>query len=139
LLVERARVVDLRIDRRHDVRGVEWRHDVGEDEAPTGVERFGDPPEETGLAVSVELMHRERRDDEVERRFRQRILQKADEHADSVGRKCVTGDTDHSRTRVDSDEPRLGVASNNAPGRLARAAVILEGPRRWTRTNDRDA
>ena len=52
LLVERARVIDLRIDRRHDVRGVEWRYDVGEDETPTGFERAGDPPEEIGLAVA---------------------------------------------------------------------------------------
>ena len=55
-----SRVIDLRIDGRHDVRGVEWRYDVGEDEAPTGFERVGDPPEEIGLAVSVEMMHRQR-------------------------------------------------------------------------------
>ena len=126
LLVERARVIDLRIDRRHDVRGVDWRYDVGEDEAPIGFERVGDPPEKIGLAISVEMMHRQRRNHEVERPFRQRVLQIPDEHADSVGGKGVTGDGDHSRTPVDSDELRLGVAGKNSPGRLARPDAKFE-------------
>jgi hypothetical protein len=49
-------VIDLRIDRRHDVRRVDRRHNIGENEAPTGVERFRDPSEKIGLAVSVEMM-----------------------------------------------------------------------------------
>ena len=126
LLVERARVIDLRIDSRHDVRGVEWRYDIGEDEAPTGFERVNDPPEEIGLAVSVEMVHRQRRDDEVEWPFRQRILQIPDEHGDSVRGKGVTGDGDHSWTPVDSDELRLGVAGKNPPGRLARPDAKFE-------------
>jgi hypothetical protein len=67
LLVELAGVVDFRVDFRHDIRGIDRLHDVGEDETAGRVERAGDALEETGLACAFEVMDCKSRYDEVER------------------------------------------------------------------------
>ena len=77
LLVELAGVVDLRVDFRHDIRGIDRLHDVGEDETAGRVERAGDALEETRLACAFEVMDCKSRYDEVERPFRQGIVQSA--------------------------------------------------------------
>lgn len=67
LLVELAGVVDLKVDSRHDIRGTDRLHDVGEDETAGRVERAGDALEEPGLACAFEVMDCKSRYDEVER------------------------------------------------------------------------
>ena len=46
LLVEPTRMIDLRVDRRHIVRVIDWLNDVGEDEAAARVERPRNSPQE---------------------------------------------------------------------------------------------
>ena len=103
LLVELAGVVDLRVDCRHNVRGIHRLHHVGEDETAGRVERAGDASEEIGLASAFEVMDCKSRYDEVERPLRQGILQSPYEQLDSIGRQVGTGHLDHSGARVDAD------------------------------------
>jgi hypothetical protein len=77
LLVELAGVIYLRIDCRHDIRGIDGLHDVGQDEAAAWCEPAGDVSEEIGLSSAFEVVNCKSRDDEVERPFRQGILQSA--------------------------------------------------------------
>ena len=58
LLVELGGVIDLGVDGRHDVRGIDGLDHVGEDEAAGRVERVGDASEEIGLARAFEVMNR---------------------------------------------------------------------------------
>ena len=57
LLVEFARVIDLRVDRSHYVRGIDRLHDIGEDKAAACGELPGDLPEQIGLACAYEVMY----------------------------------------------------------------------------------
>jgi hypothetical protein len=57
--------------------GIARYDDVGEDRAPAGSEPLGNPPEEIPLALRVEVVDGERRDDEVERPGRERMLARA--------------------------------------------------------------
>lgn len=77
LLVEFAGVIDLRVDCRHNIRGIDGLHDVGQDETAGRVELAGDASEEIGLACAFEVMNCKSRYDEIERPFRQGILQSA--------------------------------------------------------------
>jgi hypothetical protein len=77
LLVESAGVIDLRVDCRRNIRGIDGLHDVGQDETAGRCEPAGDASEEIGLSSAFEVMNCKSRYDEVERPFRQGILQSA--------------------------------------------------------------
>ena len=51
LLVELAGMIDLRVDRRYNIRGIDGLHDVCEDETAGRVEPAGDASEQIRLAV----------------------------------------------------------------------------------------
>ena len=75
LLIELGGVIDLRVNCRHNVRGIDRLNHVGEDETAGRVEPAGDASEEISLACAFEVMNCKSRYDEVERPFRQGILQ----------------------------------------------------------------
>src|SRR6187397_2626937 len=119
-------MIDLGVNCGHNVRGVDRLNHVGEDETAGRVEAAGDASEEISLACAVEVVNRKSRYDEVERPFRQGVLESPYEQLDSIGRQAATGHLDHSGTGVDADELRVGVTVENSPGRLTRPGPELE-------------
>jgi hypothetical protein len=86
----------------------------------------GDAGEEVRLTCAVEVVHRQRRHDEVEGALGQCILETA--HAQIGGGDIYGRGSEHLRTLVDADQLHLWMEVEHPPRRFPRADTELEHP-----------
>jgi hypothetical protein len=125
LVVYSARLVVHVVDWCDDVDRILGYHDVAKDEPAARPEPGGDAGEQVGLTCTVEVVHGERRHDEVEVALGQRVLKTA--HAKIGGEVCGHG-SEHLRTLVDADQLCLWVDLEHPAGCLPGADAELEHP-----------
>jgi len=125
-VVEPVGQVVVRREGRERVGGILGDDHVAEHEPPVGGEDLGDAAEEVALALAVEVVDRQARDDEVERPLRERV----DELAAAELGALDLDRGEHPRAPVDAHEVRARMPREHAARRLAGAEAELQDARR---------
>src|SRR5260221_3966032 len=102
LIGDRARLVVRRADRRDDVVRIVGDDDVGEDEAPARAQPAAHPAEQIRFPGRVQVMDRERRDDQIVGPLGKRVFKSLDPQV--CGREAVTGPGEHPLALINPDE-----------------------------------
>jgi hypothetical protein len=121
-----ARLVVQAIDWRDDVGRIVGYHDVAEHESSAGPEPVGDAGEEVRLTCSVEMVHGERRHDEVEAASGSGSWRRLTRRSAAARSPDASGE--HLRTLIDADQLRLWVEVEHPPGRLRGANAQFQHP-----------
>ena len=114
--------VEALVERGDDVGRILGEDDVGEHEAPAGRERGGDARDEVGLVGALEVVNRERREDQVEGTLGQRCAQ--------VLQAQVGGGPARPRRACARWSPRRSGAPADGAPRTARAVTPVPGTAR---------
>ncbi len=100
--------------------------DIAEHEQAASGQRAGDAPEEVALSGRAEVVDGERRDDDVEWRRRQGILQVCDAQVDAVGGEDAASLVQHRGAGIDSHEMGARVEREQTPRGLTGADAKLQ-------------
>ncbi len=124
LIVKAVGEVDDPVDFDLRVLWIVWDDDVAEHERAAWLQHVVHAPEEIALAGPVEMVDGERRDDEVERSRRQRVLEPA--QVELGRRQSFARAGEHRLVGVDRSPARIRMLREHASRRLAGADAELE-------------
>jgi hypothetical protein len=119
-------MVVVRAERGDRILGALGYDHVSQQEAPARAKHPVDALKKLRLVVSLQMVHDESRDDEIERTAGKRILDPADAQLHPVRVEESAGCGEHLRARVHTDELSEWVRREEPPGRLAGAGPQLE-------------